>query len=105
VRCYPATRGQSAVILLAAGIGAVPGALIWGWLADRIGRRAVFIGIALNFSIFTGLMALTPDTGGWIFLAVMRLFVGVGVSGLFAVDLPLVQEFVPSRKRGWVGAW
>ena len=97
------TYGQSAVILLAAGIGAVPGALIWGWLADRVGRRAVFIGTALNFSIFTGLMALTPEAGGWIFLAVMRLFVGAGVSGLFAVDLPLVQEFVPSRKRGWVG--
>ena len=97
------TYGQSAIILLSAGIGAVPGALIWGWLADRIGRRTVFIGTALNFSIFTGLMALTPDTGGWIFLAVMRLFVGAGVSGLFAVDLPLVQEFVPTRKRGWVG--
>jgi putative MFS transporter len=97
------TYGQSAMILLSAGIGAVPGALIWGWLADRIGRRKVFIGTALNFSIFTGLMALTPDTGGWIFLAVMRLFVGAGVSGLFAVDLPLVQEFVPTRKRGWVG--
>jgi putative MFS transporter len=97
------TYGQSAIILLSAGIGAVPGALIWGWLADRIGRRAVFIGTALNFSVFTGLMALTPDTGGWIYLAAMRLFVGAGVSGLFAVDLPLVQEFVPSRKRGWVG--
>ena len=48
-------------------------------------------------------MALTPDAGGWIFLSVCRLFVGAGVSGLFAVDLPLVQEFVPSRKRGWVG--
>jgi putative MFS transporter len=97
------TYGQSAMILLAAGIGAVPGALVWGWLADRIGRRTVFIGTALNFSIFTGIMALTPDAGGWIFLAVCRLFVGAGVSGLFAVDLPLVQEFVPSSKRGWVG--
>jgi MFS transporter, putative metabolite:H+ symporter len=48
-------------------------------------------------------MAPTPDIGGWIFLTVMRLFVGAGVSGLFAVDLRLVQEFVPTRKRGWVG--
>jgi hypothetical protein len=39
----------------------------------------------------------TLTTGGWIFLAVMRLFVGAGVSGLFTVDLPLVQEFVPTR--------
>ena len=70
------TYGQSAMILLAAGIGAVPGALVWGWLADRIGRRTVFIGTAVNFSIFTGIMALTPDAGGWIFLSVCRLFVG-----------------------------
>jgi putative MFS transporter len=46
-------------------------------------------------------MAFTPDQG-WLFLSVFRFFVGFGVSGLFAVDLPLVQEFVPSYKRGWV---
>jgi MFS transporter, putative metabolite:H+ symporter len=97
------TYGQSAMILLSAGIGAVPGAFFWGWVADRIGRRKAFIGTALNFSIATGIMALTPDHGGWIFLTVLRFFVGFGVSGLFAVDQALVQEFVPSSKRGWVG--
>jgi MFS family permease len=49
---------------VSAGIGAVPGALIWGWLADRIGRRAVFFGTALNFSIFTGLMTGVRPTCG-----------------------------------------
>ena len=57
------TYGQSACILLSAGIGAVPGAFFWGWMADRIGRRKVFIATALNFSVATGVMALTPDTG------------------------------------------
>jgi putative MFS transporter len=33
----------------------------------------------------------------------MRFFVGLGVGGLYCVDLPLVQEFMPSSKRGWVG--
>jgi putative MFS transporter len=33
----------------------------------------------------------------------MRFFVGTGVGGLYCVDLPLVQEFMPSSKRGWVG--
>ena len=97
------TYGQSAMILLSSGIGAVPGALFWGWLADRIGRRKVFIMTALNFSFATGVMALTPQEGGWIFLTVFRFFVGFGVSGLFTVDLPLVQEFVPTSKRGFVG--
>lgn len=97
------TYGQSAMILLTSGIGGVPGALFYGWLADRIGRRTVFIMTAFNFSVATGIMALTPDSGGWIFLSVCRFFVGFGVAGLFTVDLPLVQEFVPTSKRGFVG--
>jgi len=96
------TFGQSAIVLMSSGIGAIIGAFVWGWLADRIGRRKVFIGTVLNFSIATGLLYFTPDNG-WIYLTAMRFFVGVGVGGLYCVDLPLVQEFMPSSKRGWVG--
>jgi len=96
------TFGQSATVLMSSGIGAIIGAYAWGWLADRIGRRKVFIGTVLNFSIATGLLYFTPDNG-WIYLSIMRFFVGVGVGGLYCVDLPLVQEFMPSSKRGWVG--
>src|SRR5271170_3711175 len=96
------TFGQSATVLMSSGIGAIIGAYVWGWLADRIGRRKVFIGTVLNFSIATGLLYFTPDNG-WIYLAVMRFFVGLGVGGLYCVDLPLVQEFMPTSKRGWVG--
>ena len=88
VGAWHLTYGQSAMILLSSGLGAVPGALFWGWLADRIGRRKVFIMTALNFSLATGVMALTPEQGGWIFLTFFRFLVGFGVSGLFAVDLP-----------------
>jgi MFS transporter, putative metabolite:H+ symporter len=94
---------ESGVILLAAGLGAIPGSFFWGWMADRIGRRKVFIGTALNFSLATGIMAFTPDQYGWLILAFFRFWVGVGVAGLNVVDLPLVQEFVPSRKRGFIG--
>jgi putative MFS transporter len=90
-------------ILLAAGVGAIPGAFFWGWMADRIGRRKVFVATVLNFSLATGVMAAAPDQYGWLFLAFCRCLVGVGVAGMVAVDLPLVQEFVPSSKRGWVG--
>jgi MFS transporter, putative metabolite:H+ symporter len=65
------TYGESAMILLAAGVGAVPGALFWGWVADKIGRRKVMIATVLNFSIATGLMALTPEHG-WLFLVICR---------------------------------
>ena len=96
------TFGQSAYVLLSSGIGAILGAYVWGWIADRVGRRTVFVGTVLNFSIATGLLYFTPDNG-WVYLTIMRFFVGVGVGGLYCVDLPLVQEFVPSSKRGFVG--
>ena len=96
------TFGQSATVLMSSGIGAIIGAYVWGWLADRIGRRKVFIGTVLNFSIATGLLYFTPENG-WIYLTIMRFFVGVGVGGLYCVDLPLVQEFMPTSKRGLIG--
>src|SRR6201991_5036579 len=96
------TFGESAIVLMSSGIGAIIGAYAWGWLADRIGRRKVFIGTVLNFSVATGLLYFTPEQG-WIYLSVMRFFVGLGVGGLYCVDLPLVQEFMPTSKRGWVG--
>src|ERR1700688_2022680 len=96
------TYGLSAIILLSSGVGAIMGAVFWGWLADRIGRRKVFIATVLNFSVATGILALTPENG-WVFLSVFRFFVGFGVGGLYCVDLPLVQEFVPARMRGFIG--
>ena len=68
---------QSGIILLAAGVGSIPGAFFWGWMADRIGRRKVFIATVLNFSLATGIMAATPDQYGWVFLAFFRMLVGV----------------------------
>ena len=70
-------------------------------MADKIGRRKVMILTVLNFSLATGLMALTPDQG-WLFLAICRFFVGMGVTGLYTVDIAIVQEFVPAYKRGWI---
>src|SRR4030088_3665835 len=49
------TVGQSAIVLMRSGIAAIMGAYAWAWLADRIGRRKVFIGTVLNFSIATRL--------------------------------------------------
>src|SRR6266850_7167515 len=99
---------QGGAILLASGLGAVPGAFVWGWLGDRIGRRTVFIWSAVTISLATGVMVFTPEPTalipGWLFLVFFRVFVGVGNAGIFTIDLPLVQEFIPAYKRGWVSA-
>src|SRR3984893_5231318 len=74
------TYGESIAILLSSGVGAIIGAYVWGYIGDRIGRKTVFIATVINFSVATGILALTPDRG-WIFLTVFRFFVGVGVGG------------------------
>jgi putative MFS transporter len=102
VKPWQLTFGQSAIILLSSGVGAILGAFIWGRIADVLGRRRVFVGTIINFSIATGILAFTPEHG-WVFLSVFRFFVGFGVGGLYCVDLPLVQEFVPTRMRGFIG--
>ena len=102
IKPWNLTFGESAFILLSSGVGAILGAFIWGRLADVIGRRKVFIATVLNFSMASGVLAFTPDND-WIFLSTFRFFVGFGVGGLYVVDLPLVQEFVPTRMRGAVG--
>src|SRR5262249_40134390 len=59
-------------------------------------------------SLATGIMAFTPGPDGfvpgWMFLMFFRFFVGIGNAGIFTIDLPLVQEFMPAYKRGWVSA-
>ena len=93
---------QSPLIQLSAGSGSVLGPVFWGWMADRIGRRNAFIAAVLNVSLASGIMAVTPDQGGLMFLATFFFFAGFGSSGLIITIVPLVQEFVPASKRGWV---
>ena len=101
VKDWHLTFGQSGVILFASGVASIPGAIIFGWLGDKIGRRSVFMMMILILSFGTGVMALAPENG-WIFIAAMRFIVGLGVGGLGAVDVPLMQEFVPASKRGFI---
>ena len=79
------TYGQSAIILISAGLGAVPGAFFWGWMGDRIGRRTVFMLTALNVAIATGIMYFTPGQDwlipGWAFLAFFRSLSALAMPG------------------------
>ena len=101
VRDWHLTFGQSGAILFASGVAAIPGGIFFGWLGDKVGRRTVFMITILTFSLATGTMAITPERS-WIFLVVMRFVVGLGVGGMAAADLPLLQEFMPASKRGWI---
>jgi len=95
------TFWEASIILLASGVGTMIGAILWGRLADKFGRKPAFYGTVLMFTIFTGISVFTPDRA-WLLLALLRVFVGVGVGGLNIVSIPLVQEFVPAARRGWL---
>ncbi|OQP16464.1 MFS transporter [Geobacillus zalihae] len=92
-------------------IGMAVGALVFGLLADRIGRKNVFIVTLLLFSIGSGLSALTTTLAA--FLA-LRFLIGMGLGGELPVASTLVSEAVPAADRGrvvvllesfWAGGW
>jgi putative MFS transporter len=96
------TFGQTTIILLTSGLGAIIGSVAWGWLGDRYGRRPLIIASILFFAFGTGLSVFTP-TGNWWLLAIFRVLVGIGVGGGNSVGPPTVVEFTPSRHRTLLG--
>src|SRR5262249_13404537 len=94
----------SSMIVLWSGVGGMVCAAFFGWLADAIGRRKVFLTTIAVFTVATAALVVTPESKeiGWIYLTVFRFLIGFGAGGLYCVDLPLIQEFVPTNKRGVV---
>jgi putative MFS transporter len=80
-------------------IGMAAGALLFGLLADRIGRKNVFIITLLLFSIGSGLSALTTTLTAFL---VLRFLIGMGLGGELPVASTLVSESVPAQERGKV---
>lgn len=80
-------------------VGMAVGAVAWGAVADRIGRKQAFSVTLLIFALFSVLGALAPTYP--VFLA-LRFLAGVGLGGCIPVDYALVSEFSPRRLRGRV---
>ncbi|AWM81634.1 MFS transporter [Gammaproteobacteria bacterium ESL0073] len=78
-------------------IGMAVGAFLFGLLADRFGRRAIFIFTLLLFSVASGLTALTT---GITFFLILRFFIGLGLGGELPVASTLVAESVEPHERG-----
>jgi MFS family permease len=92
-------------------IGAVAGALFFGWLTDRLGRKKLFSITVLVYLIATIACGLSWDF--WSF-ALFRLLTGAGIGGEYAAVNATIQELIPARRRGftdlvvngsfWIGA-
>ncbi len=92
-------------------IGAVFGALFFGWLTDRLGRKKLF-----SITVLIYLLATIACGLSWSFwsFALFRLLTGAGIGGEYAAVNATIQELIPARRRGftdlvvngsfWVGA-
>ncbi|HEX4171253.1 MAG TPA: MFS transporter [Acetobacteraceae bacterium] len=92
------TYGQSAVILYSGGVGAIVGAALFGAFADAWGRkRQIVIGTCIC-AVSAGLIAFIPE-GAWPLFAILRFFVGVGLTAAVTPSLTIVVELTPTRCR------
>jgi MFS family permease len=79
-------------------VGAVGGALFFGWLTDRLGRKRLFTITLLVYVIATICTAFAWDF--WSF-ALFRLITGAGIGGEYAAVNATIQELIPARRRGF----
>ncbi|MDR5734023.1 MFS transporter [Caballeronia sp. LZ025] len=98
IKPWGLTYGIMGAVLLASGVGAIIGGVVWGKIADRFGRKPVFVVSLLLLAAASIGLALTPDKG-WMYMAALRTVIGFCSAGYF-IQIALVQEFTPPKRRG-----
>ncbi len=87
-----------AYVALSGIIGTVLGSFVWGWLGDRIGRRASILYAGIGF-IGTSICGAMPSFG-W--NLVMCFLMGLAVGGMLPICYALLAETIPARHRSWL---
>src|SRR4030088_427414 len=78
--------------------GAVLGALGFGWLTDRIGRKKLFF---ITLALYLTATAATALSSSVASCAVFQFLTGAGIGGEYTAINSTIQELVPARYRGW----
>ncbi len=78
--------------------GAVLGAVFFGWLTDRLGRKKLFTITLVIYLAATAATGLSWDA--WSFV-VFRFLTGAGIGGEYTAINSTIQELIPARFRGW----
>lgn len=86
--------GTAAALYVA---GACLGALWFGWLTDRYGRKRLFL-ITLAVYLFAAAMTALSFSAWWFFL--FRFLTGLGIGGEYAAINSAIDELIPARHRG-----
>ena len=87
-----------AYVALSGIVGTVLGSFVWGWLGDRIGRRASILYAGIGF-IGTSICGAMPSFG-W--NLVMCFLMGLAVGGMLPICYALLAETIPARHRSWL---
>ena len=82
-------------------VGIMIGALAFGWLADRVGRKRLFVATLVLYSVAAVCTAAAPTFA--IFM-VFRFVTALGVGGEYSAVSSAIAEFVPARNRGRTNA-
>lgn len=99
---------QTGFVAAAILVGNFVGAVLFGRIADRVGRRSMFIIDVVFFIVFAIVSGLTQN---YLQLGVVRFLLGVGIGGDYALASPIIAEAMPTKKRGrlltlnWGLAW
>jgi MFS family permease len=78
--------------------GAVLGALLFGWLTDRLGRKKLFFITLAVYLVATAATAFSWNL--WSFV-LFRFLTGAGIGGEYTAVNSTIQELIPARYRGW----
>jgi MFS family permease len=78
--------------------GAVLGAIGFGWLTDRIGRKKLFF---MTLALYLAATAATATSWSLASYAMFRFLTGAGIGGEYTAINSTIQELVPARYRGW----
>src|SRR5215471_6716400 len=78
--------------------GAVLGALFFGWLTDRLGRKKLFF---ITLAVYLLATAATATSWNLASFALFRFLTGAGIGGEYTAINSSIQELVPARYRGW----
>ena len=77
--------------------GSLVGSVVFGRLADQVGRRRIFQGAILWYAVFTALTALAWGPGS---VSAFRFLAGIGLGALLVVDPSMLAEYLPPQRRG-----
>jgi MFS family permease len=97
----PTLRFSNADVGLASSAylaGAVLGALLFGWLTDRLGRKRLFF---ITLAVYLVATAATSLSWNLLSFALFRFVTGAGIGGEYTAINSAIQELVPARYRGW----